>query len=344
MTVGSRRLLIAGGVLLGILAAYNLVIARAARTSQRQQMLVRLERIPPDTDCIFLGNSLVEAGCDMGAFCSAWPHGRQPLSPVNLALGATSPVEHDLILRQALRQDLHLKYLIYGFFDDQLNAMPRGDWSDLLGNRAFSYYFAAQAAALYAPGSRLKPLEMEAVGHIPMLCERSSFWGKVEMLRRCLGGLGMPRQRTDRFGRVGDFTALEAKDVGSFNLRCRAVLDHHGGFSAPIRDIIRLAQAHGATVVLLEMPLPSRHRRRFYSSPDWLRLRTRLQGLASRAHAYYLDASDWVPNDADFDDATHLSAHGARFFSRRLAPAIANSIHRPAEIGSPHFAAGRKGR
>ncbi len=318
----TRRLFTAVCLLLGMLLAYNLLIARAAKTSQRQRMLAKLERIPPQTDCIFLGNSLVEAGCDMESFLAAWPRSQPPLSPINLALGATSPVEHYLILKRALRQPLHLKYLIYGFFDDQLNVAPRGGWSNLLGNRAFSYYFPDEAASFYAPGSRLKRWELEVVGHIPMLSERSSFWGKVEMFRRWLGGLGLPPQKTDRFGRIADFTALEAKDTQSFNRRCQAVLDRHAGFSAPIRAIIRLAQAHGARVILLEMPLPSRHRKLFYASPDWLRLRAYLQTLARQDQADYLSASDW-DKDSDFDDATHLSEAGAKVFSRELAPAIA---------------------
>jgi hypothetical protein len=317
------RLFVAVCVLLGMLLAYNLVVGRAARTSQREGMLARLDRIPRQTDCIFLGNSLVEAGCDMEAFRSAWPRSQPPLSAINLALGATSPVEHYLILKRALRQPLHLKYLIYGFFDDQLNAAPEGGWSDLLGNRAFSYYFPDEAASFYAPGSRLKRWELEIVGQVPILSERSSFWGKVELFRRWLGGLGLPAQKTDRFGRAADFKALEAKDTQSFNRRCEAVLAGHAGFSAPVRDIIRLAQAHGARVILLEMPLPSGHRKLYYSSPDWLRLRAYLQHLARQAHADYLSASDWVKDDGDFADPMHLSEAGAKVFSRELAPAIA---------------------
>ena len=39
---------------------------------------------------------------------------------VNLGLGATTPVEHYLILKRAFSQPVHIKYVIYGFFDDQL--------------------------------------------------------------------------------------------------------------------------------------------------------------------------------------------------------------------------------
>ncbi len=162
----SRRLIIAVATLLVILAAYNVLIARAARTSQRQRILTRLSQMPAQTGCIFLGNSLVEAGCDVEAIKDSWAGTPPEMTAVNLALGATSPVEHYLILDQALRQPLQrAKYLVYGFFDDQLHSPPAGDWSDLVGNRALSYYFPEQAASLYAPGSRLK--KMAARVHTP---------------------------------------------------------------------------------------------------------------------------------------------------------------------------------
>src|SRR6266404_1110064 len=131
MKPSSKRLLISLIVFLAILLAYNLVIRVTSRTSQRQHMLKVLAELPPSTDCVFLGNSLVEAGCDAETFKAAWPvtNRNQTILPANLALGATTPVEHYLILKQALNKPLPLKFLIYGFFDDQLNARPQGKWS-----------------------------------------------------------------------------------------------------------------------------------------------------------------------------------------------------------------------
>src|SRR6266496_2686868 len=179
-----KRLILPVGILLGVLAIYNVAIHVSAGKSQRRHLLERIEAMAPSTDCIFLGNSLVEAGCDVGAFKAAWPASETRIEPINLALGATSPVEHCLILRRALRQPQHLNYLVYGFFDDQLTSPVSGDWSDLVGNRALSYYFPAEAGALYAPGSWFKPWQLRVTGSIPMLAERSSLWGKVELLRR----------------------------------------------------------------------------------------------------------------------------------------------------------------
>jgi hypothetical protein len=324
-----RRLFIPCTILLLLLAAYNLIIHQTAKSTLRHHLLTSLSEIPLDTDFLFLGNSLVEAGCDTSAFREGWPAPQSAPKPANIALGATSPVEHYLILKHALDRPIHPKYLVYGFFDDQLNAPVRGDWADLVGNRAFSYYFPDEAAALYAPGSALKRWQLRIVGHIPMLAERSSFWGKVELLRRAIEDVGMPKQQTTRYGRVKDFAALEAADLPSFNRRCQSILSEHSGFSLPIREIIQLTQQHGITIIFLEMPMPSRHRNIFYSSPAWSEMRAYLQTLARENHAVYLSASDWVQDDQNFEDATHLNEQGARKFSVKLAEILSRTAPQP---------------
>jgi hypothetical protein len=329
-----KRLFIPLGILLVIIAGYNLLIHHTAKSTYRHHLLASLSEIPLDTDFLFLGNSLVEAGCDPSAFREAWPVAQRPPTPVNIALGATSPVEHYLILKHALDRPIHPKYLVYGFFDDQLNAPSRGDWADLVGNRAFSYYFPDEAAALYAPGSSFKKWEMRIIGHIPMLAERSSFWGKVELLRRGIEDIGMPKQQTTRYGRAKDFAALEAADLPSFNQRCDAILSKRAGFSPAIRKMIELAQQRGITLVLLEMPMPSRHRNIFYSSLAWSEMRAYLQTLAQQNHTIYLSASDWVEDDQTFEDATHLNEQGAKRFSAKLAEALSRASQRTPALGS----------
>ncbi len=327
-----KRFFVALGVALALLVGYNAAISHTARTSQRQRALAALERVPANTECVFLGNSLVEAGCDVDAFAAAWPQAGHAPAAVNLALGATTPVEHYLILRRAYERGLRPRILVYGFFDDQLNTTVAGDWSDLVGNRAFSYYFPERAAELYAPGSTLKRWELEFTGRVPMLAERSSLWTQIELLRRRIDEVGMPKHKTNRFGRVDDFGALEAKDVASFNRRCAAIVDGDVGFSRAIREIVRLAQEHGTKMVFVEMPMPSRHRDVFYASPAWARLRAHLEQLASTDGAAYVSASAWVRDDAAFEDATHLNETGAKFFSARLAATISRLSARPNDV------------
>jgi len=314
----NRRFLISGIVAMVILVSYNLIIHRIARTSQRQQLVTALDRIPADTDCLFIGNSRVEAGLNAEAFRENWPGGT--IQPRNIALGATYPVEHYLILKKALSHKLPVKYIVYGFFDDELNAPPSGKWQELVGNRALSYYFPDMAAEIYAPGSALKKWELRVASKVPMFSERSSLWGKVDILRENFGGVGMPRREKNRFGFVQNFNALEASNVEDFNQRSLAAAE--SGFSIPVQKIIQLAREQGATLVLVEMPMPSRHRQIFYSTEAWSKLSERLQSLAAENHLRYISASDWVQNDAEFEDATHLNEAGARDFSRQLAKAV----------------------
>jgi hypothetical protein len=318
----NKRLFVPLCISLLILFAYNFLISLAAKKTHRQHLLGVIDHLPPSTECIFLGNSLIEAGCDATAFQSAWPQSRQTPSAVNLGLGATTPVEHYLILKRALSQPVHIKYVIYGFFDDQLNVPASGNWEDLIGNRAFSYYFPDGAAALYAPHSRLTEYRMELTGRIPMLAERSSLWDKVELLRRRLNQIGMPPQKVNRFGRVADFSALEAKDVPSFVQRCDAIVRARQSLSAPIQAMIDLAHQRGAKFYFVEMPMSPRHLETFYSLPVWTQMRAHLQWLAMQQNVTYITAADWVPNGTDFEDAVHLNEQGARAFSARLATTL----------------------
>jgi hypothetical protein len=317
----TKRLFISTAIALAILIGYNAVIAYTARTTQRQQLLKVIDHLPAQTDCIFLGNSLMAAGCDIDTFKSVATNSSDPTTAVNLSLGATTPVEHYLILKQALQRPIHLKYLIYGFFDDQLNAPARGNWSDLMGNRVFSYYFPKDAAAFYTPGSKIEEWKLWLVGHVPMLAERSSFWGKIELLRRFCEDIGMPKEKVNQFGRAADFEGLEPKDVASFTNRCENIVRGKKGFSPAINDIVQLAQQHGATVIFVEMPMPSKHRDTFYSLAAWKQMRSYLQSLAAQKNVLYVSASDWV-QDNGFEDAMHMNEQGAKIFSAQLAADI----------------------
>ena len=321
-----KRLWLAMAVLVTALILYNGAVQLMARKSQQGHLLRELSVASPTTECVFLGNSLMEAGLDTKAFGSGWPDPNKALSAINLALGGTSPAEHSLILERALQRVERPRYVIYGFFDDQLTSPVQGSWSDLVGNRALSYHFPKQAAHYYSPGSKLGPVELAFIGHVPMLAQRSMLWSRVELLRRTLGEIGLPKQKTNRYGRVQDFAALEPKDAASFQERCQRTVRDGTDFSPPVRDIIRNAQQHGATVILLEMPLPSRHRQVFYSSAAWQEMKSRLKSRAAEYHAVYLSASDWIVDDKNFEDATHLDENGAQIFSRKLGAALSGGM------------------
>jgi hypothetical protein len=80
-----------------------------------------------------------------------------------------------------------------------------------------------------------------------------------------------------------------------------------------------MTREHGSKLVLVEMPMPARHRSVFYSTQAWSILRERLQKLAADSDLLYISAADWVTNDNEFEDVTHLNEVGAKDFSTRLA-------------------------
>lgn len=321
----AKRLFVSTAVLLVILAAYNVLIHFASKNSRRYHAFRDLKNLPPATDCLFLGNSMVEGGLNAAAFDAAWRR-NGPAVSANLGLGASKPVEHSIILNYALSRLPHVKYVVYFFSDDQLTTSGEGGWRDLVGNRAFSYYLPKEAAAVYAPGSRLAYWRLWAIGHVPMLAQRSSLWDKVNRIRFWLGESGMERQETNRYGRVADFTALEPKNVAAFAQRCDAVIRQKQSFSPPVQAIIDRARAYGAKVFFVEMPVSPKHRQKFYSLPEWAALRAHLQGLAAQQGVIYLTASDWVDEAGNFEDTIHLSEQGARAFSAKLATTMSRML------------------
>jgi len=88
---------------------------------------------------------------------------------------------------------------------------------------------------------------------------------------------------------------------------------------------MQLAHEHGASVVLVEMPLPLRHQQLFYDTAEWSHLKQWNQILAARRQAAYISAADWVPTDDAFDDFLHMNKKGARLFSARLAQELSTA-------------------
>jgi len=314
-----------------LLMAFNLIVRWSAANNVPRQILKKIES-QPEANCLFSGNSLVAAGCDPTAFVAGWPLETPAPRPLNVGLGFSSPVEQWLLVNYALRHLAHVDYLIYGFFNTQLTESMTNGWRDLVGNRAFAYSFPEAAAAFYAPGSRVEVWRLRALAALPMVVNRAAIWAKVELLRRWLGELGLPKAATNRFGRVVDFDAFEAANAESFAEDCAWAVRRGQAFYAPVEATLRRSHEHGARVFLVEMPMPARHRQNFYSTAAWQQYRAHLQRLAREVGAIYVPAADWVEDAGHFDDLVHLNAQGAQIFSAQLAHFIAgSSVDRSAE-------------
>lgn len=299
-----------------VLVAFNLLVRRFALHSVPRQLIQGIESSPRITQ-LALGNSLMAAGFDAPVFDR---YMRPPRSyAFNAGLGASSPVEHLMLLRLAIRHDPAIEQVIYGFFDFQLTEPPAIRNQDLIGNLAASYYLEPGIALKYYQMDARDRLEFRVMRLFPMLVERGTLWEKIELWRRAVGEIGMPRTMTNQFGRVHDFELLEARSSAAFARQCEESSKPAVGLQAPIAEIIRESRARGAKVVFVEMPMSPYHRETFYRLASWDRYRQKLRGLIDDAGAEYVSASDWIQNPDEFADNLHLAPAGAEDFSRHLA-------------------------
>jgi hypothetical protein len=264
---------------------------------------------------IALGNSLVASGFDEVAFDSGAGLSA-PRGAANLGLGASSPVEQLLLLRYALSHGVHPNLVVYGFYDFQLTTPDRFTTSDLIGNHAMLYYVEPLYARRFYSLSLHDSFQFRAMHAIPMFAERGAVWAKVEILRRAIAQQGMPAERTNHMGRAADFSLLESDNAEDFRLQCEASTNLP--LTSSVRELLRQAHDLGLTIAVVEMPMPDRHRRLFYDTPWWSQYVTHIRNLLAPFNVIYVDAGDWIQDDALFDDPLHLSARGAAQLSQRL--------------------------
>lgn len=305
-----------------VLGGFNLLVKRAARNSVPRQLIRRIDNMPHATH-LALGNSLMAAGFDPASFDETFDC---PVRSVNAGLGSTSPTEHLLILRHALRECPRLKFVVYGFFDFQLTDDAPVRVADLIGNRALSYYLEPDVALTLYSMTWQDRIAFTLYRSLPMMNDRSALWEKVEIVRRSLGRVGLPPVAMNRFGRAADFTLLESKSPDEFGDHCNRVASANIGLSAPIREILQESQAHHLQTIVVEMPMNPIHQARFYSLAAWRRYRTYLRALLERRGVLYITASDWINDQHEFADHIHLNDSGAVDFSRRLAETLFTSF------------------
>ncbi|ATB42792.1 hypothetical protein CYFUS_008271 [Cystobacter fuscus] len=314
-----RRLLPSVVTALVVLVVFNLAVEMATRLTARRQFLARLDNAPRDTRLLFLGNSLLEDGADIAAFTAAWsPAGHAPPS-FNAALHATTPVEHALILKQALPRLPQVRDIVYGYFDDQLSLQSNTGWRDMISSRALAYSFPEDAAALYAPGSWGTAWRFRAMSLLPMLAERTTIWSKVETLRKAMGAWGMSSAST-----------APREDLEELTRRISRVVQEDRGFSAAVKELFRLAETRGVRMIVVAMP--DGRPPAFHEEPASRALRAYNRAKVEAAHGLYIDASQWVVERRYYKaDGVHLNPEGARLFSERLGRELSRGLDRSSD-------------
>lgn len=315
----TRRFFSCLALALGVILVFNILIA--LRVDSVPKLVMREMRATPRIDILLLGSSIVEYGFDKHAFASAWP-APNPVPPFfDAAMSASSPVEHYLLGRDAYLHHEHIHCLVYGFYDQNLTDPPDYSWTKLTGNKAMGYSpeFATLAASLYAPGSVWQKWRFNLIGLIPMLREHSQLWKYIELFRRQLKQIGMPAQKLDLMGRVPNFDVYPFPNIDQFSRDCEEAAQRAEPFIPPVENMIQLARKNNSQVFIVEMPMISDHRNRLYATQAWKDYRAYLQQHCAAEGATYVNASDWVPDDANFNDNLHLNPDGAKIFSAKMA-------------------------
>lgn len=323
-----RQLIVPLVILLAALAGLNAWVGFRARTLPRL-ILQRIEQAPR-ADFLALGNSLVAADFRPETFQAALPTGMESQVMLNAGCGGTLPAETLQFYHAASKKFPHIRCVVQGLMFTQLTTPSRARWKDLTGNRAMFYYADFELGlSQYEPQGTFDTLQFRLTRWLPLVYERLNLWRHVELLRRKFDRLGLRAAETTSFGRVSDFETDPFQPANPEVLadECRRVLNEGAGLSRPVLETIRQARRAGSTVIFVQMPLPLARRNYFHADGVWADYRLRLRDLLHAEGAIYIDALDWISDDArSFMDNAHLKRAGADEFSRRIAPIIAEKI------------------
>lgn len=318
MNISKRVFFFSLAVLFVVVLGLNQTLVFLTRNSLPRRYLART-RQSATAIVVAIGNSLIQQGFKKSAFDRGMGL-RSEEGALNLGLGSSSPVEHLLFLRYAMHQLVHPRLVIYGFLQTQLTTPVSLSTRDLLGNQSMLYYVEPDFARAFYHLSQHDRIEFAIIRHIPMIVERGAVWGKVERLRRSISQAGLPREATNRFGRVRDFSPLQTADAEDFMRQCDLASGQN--LSPPVEEIIRAASEAGARVIIVEMPLHPEHLHLFYETQAWEHYRHHLRAMLAARGATYIDASHWLPEEVLFADHIHLTDEGGERFSERLGKSL----------------------
>jgi hypothetical protein len=325
--MGKRHFISAILLTVLLLAAANGAIHVVSGHSPARRQVDAVER-SSGANCIVLGNSLLATGFDQETFDRTAASIDASARSLNAAVGATMPVEHLLLLRLALRTNPHPSVVIYGFFDFQLTDSPAVRSDELIGNRNIGIFLEPREAERFYVMDPATSIKFRLLRDLPMYVERGNPYGRVELLRRRLRGIGLDSSVADASVNL-NFAQLEAADPATFVRHCREVIEKHEPLSPPIQEINHESLASGARIVFVQMPLSPTHIQEFYDLPGWDAYQSYVRDMLTANGAEFLDASRWMPGASDFADRLHMTQQAAAEFSQKLAEAIYGPTSEP---------------
>ena len=271
-------------------------------------------------DILFVGNSLLDyridsAALNQGAANQGGASGGQTFTPLNTALGATDANDQAFLALYALQQHPQLHTMVVGFYDYQLTEEDRVTPVDLVGNHSIAF------------DSRIPVREVAAIDHfntfqtgeflllrvLPMAACRVNIWKYAERLRRSMKALGIPPEVIEIMGRPRSYYVTEP----------RRFLEDPSHFNSSYEYIFSQATAARMHIVLVLMPMSPVHRKVYYTRQTWQDYMVKLQNLSQQRGYTLVDASPWMPDATQFEDAIHMTGTAATTFSFRLGAELA---------------------
>lgn len=312
--MSSRPLLRIVAVCLVLLAAGNILLSRWSRSLPSHRAIDNLQRAP-DSDLLFVGNSLLDGRVDSAALNQGAASAGRTFRPLNAALSATDPHDQAFLARYALWTQPHLHTLVVGFYDYQLTEETRVTPADLLGNHgiALDERFPVGVVASIDHFSTAQTGELLLLRALPMAANRVSFWKYAERLRYSMSRMGMPPEPPITMIRPWSY----------YNGEPRKFLEDPSHFNSSYEYLFGQAAKERMKVVLVLMPMSPLHSKVFYTRQLWQDYMVKLRDLAQQRGFTFVDASAWMPEDVQFEDALHMTKPAATTFSFRLGAELA---------------------
>ena len=294
-------------VLFACLTVLNLSVD-VIEKNNRARTLFRRSRLEPQSDIIFIGNSLIATAIDNGVCV------RLGKSCVELGLGSSQLPEHAAILQEVISRGGGGD-IVYGFMDMCLSEPTPDSWA---GNRAVIFHLDHVDIPKEYGMTRLGRLKFHVWRSIPLLTYQDALWGKVEKLRRNIEDFSAHKTTpTNVFGRSADFSKMEYGSSERFAGRIRTIMNQTTLLAPPVVRMLRDTNRAGRRLRFVLMPMTKAHRVAYYETPAWQayfdRLRVELEAYGAR-----VESLDDTALDSDFMDAVHLGKTGATRFTQRV--------------------------
>jgi len=323
-----RRLLLPVISVVTLLAVANALMGLWSHRLPYYRMLEKI-RTAHDPNLLIVGNSLL-TGLDEPALVRAANEGGESFNPINVATVASQPPEHKLLFNYAYKRQPSIRTLVVGIYDFQLTTLVKSRMTDLMGNRmiAVDHRFGFdEVVSSYGFGAG-DQVELGVARTLPMVANRGNVWKYVELVRRSMAAMGMPRVATNNMGRVDDFKAIESASPETFDAEANAFLEQPDHFNPSYDSIFSTAARAKMNIVVVIMPMSPYHRAIFYSRPSWKGYIAALDQLADRRGIRVIDASGWLPAEGNFKDHLHMNSEALHEFSLRLGSELSHTFSR----------------